>query len=536
MKKINREILEKVVPELNKISFVYDSMKTLWTSEELLNPVNHSILKGELPPSIAKTLHGTGQLDISISRNKEKPSIKLSDFSLYKNKDYWKEEDHSLRNLLELITSEHALRKGFCHINGKLFGPEEPFKNGLIVRLGCQKGAQFIQELSSEKENQPTRNSSPQKEVQANRVNRKKGRQYYRGRTKKEVDSVHDPSESNVNPILCIDSTKKVFYPEGQFSEIYKNAMANSKFPRDVSRIFRGVKLRSKTTDGRIFTFKEFGQSVENITSFDISKYHQEQYNITLKNLKEPTAIMKDTNGNFPLEVLEILPDQIVPLSNLSPFLKKKQKELNIVKSEIRYRNIMKVVEKLELQNPITKAFKITVKEEMMKVKYEILKKPIIEASRVIHPDEKNGTFKYEKNTNFLIPAEIENWGVVYEKKLEIKELVQKIQNTLQSFGVKIQDPKKIHVESTNMEVNGWINTLEGHKLKLVLVVDEHESTHGNLKLAETSIPGLVTQHLTFKVAEDITKGKRETCTNLCFKINIKNGGLNYKVVMDDLE
>ncbi|KAE9551206.1 hypothetical protein FO519_005573 [Halicephalobus sp. NKZ332] len=489
-KNINRKIMEEV-PELKEVLFVYDAMQILWTSEKLKENINCRISKDKLPTSISKTLPETGTLEISIIQNREQPFLNLGDFSSYREENNWIKENHSLRNVLELVTSEHAIRNGFCQMkDGRLFGPEEPFERGLVIRLGCQKGAQFIQDPSS---------------------------------------------KDGVKPILVIDSSKKVFYPQKNFLEAFEDFNERARSLQETARVFRGVKLRSLVSDGRVFTFERFGDSVNNIRDFDIRGYHKNQYGIELKHLNEPTAIMKNMKGNFPLEVLEIVPDQPVPLPNLPPLLEKKQKRSSIVKPNERYRDIINIVEKLKFHNSITEGFGINVHKEMMKVRCEILEKPKIKASKVISP-RNFGEFNYDKGVKFLVPAEIKNWRIIYEQKNEntVNGTLQKIKENMKNMGMKVPEPSLKSVDSTDMKIDKWMKIIAELKLNYILVVDEREDTHGNLKLVETLNPELIVQHLKVETAEKIIKGGRDTCMNLCMKINVKKNGLNHKVVPND--
>ena len=183
----NRQIISNLIPELKSVPFVYNSSGCLWTSKELKNDIEYYIRKERLPPSISKTLNGTGKLKISIFPNQKEHCIKASDFL------FPRRENDSLTNLLESIIFEHSLRNGFCQVQNKTyFGPENDFGWGLFARNGCKSEVQLIQ-----------------------------------GHLKNESKFV-----------ILLNSVKQVFYPEINFLEGFKRFIEKSESLSEASKIF----------------------------------------------------------------------------------------------------------------------------------------------------------------------------------------------------------------------------------------------------------------------------------------------------------
>uniref|UniRef100_A0AC34Q0X3 Uncharacterized protein n=1 Tax=Panagrolaimus sp. JU765 TaxID=591449 RepID=A0AC34Q0X3_9BILA len=178
----NRKIVELVMKD--KI-FLYDSMRQLFTPEKMDDIKALRIAKDDLPKDIAVLLQGNGVIEVSVTPNAEKPSLDLADWSEYDRTDVWRNEDRTLRNFYELLTTFPAVRRGFIIVKNSIYGDEEKFLPGLVVRTGAKKGVQFIQD------------------------------------------------GSGVQPVLSLDFVKKIFYPSGaNFSDVLNDCREN-RYTRD---------------------------------------------------------------------------------------------------------------------------------------------------------------------------------------------------------------------------------------------------------------------------------------------------------------
>ena len=467
-------------------------MKNLWTAKELNGNIYHSIKKSAVSSEIKELMDEKTVLKIRITQNRNTPSIDLSDFSLYKNVSL-ERENRLLINLLELIIFEYAIKEGSCKLNQRNFyGFQEQANWGLVVWDGCRPLIKFVD----------------------------------------------DPcSENEVKPIISIDSTTNVLYPKKNFLEAVKNFLEIPKSLEEATIIFRGVKLRSPVFPGKIFTFKEFGKPVKEVKDVDIVQLCREKFNVELKNLDEPTAFVHEFAGNFPLELLEIIANQQVPLSSLLETLGEEQTTRNIIKPDKRYYKIMQMIDDLQLQNPITQGFGVTVGEEMIEIDWRYFQSPqyiISEDFSEYNEDEHD----YTEKSKFLVPAKIKNCGIIYERKHEdlIKKFVRKIQDTLLRMGIDFPVPSMTAIDSINISIDEWVRILTDLKSNYVMVINEEEMLNDNLELAEILVPKLVVQYVEFDTVMKIEQGDTKECIYFCLDINAINDGVNYRVLMKGIE
>jgi len=489
-KKINKWIIDHMIPELENIPFVYDDIN-LWTSKNLEKDLDYSIPEEKIPSSLTETLLGKGVFKVFITSNMERPIVNLNDSYNIKSSNYWIRRNFSIRNLLELIIFEHAIKTGSCKLKyGYFHGLEKEINRGLIIWHGCKP---WIQECSS---------------------------------------------ESGTKLILPLDSITKTFYPETNFLEAVKQFLGDSKSLEEATILFQNIKLRSSFFPGKIFTFKEFGKSVNEIKDIDIIELCKGKYNVELKHLDEPTAFLNEVGGNFPLELLEIIPDQLVPYTSLLDLLDTEYISHNIIDPGKRYHKIMKIVKEFEFNNPITQAFGITVSEEMMKIRCKIFPKPQLIAGEDAYLDTESRFIYYGDDNKFYIPAKIESCGIICEFKDKdvVEKFAQEIRSTSISMGMDFPIPSIFPVNSNDMSVDEWVDILTSLGAKYVMVISEEEEIIDNLYLAEILTPGIIVHQKRLEIVIEIGKGDQTMCRYACFLNNAKNNGLNYKIVMDDLE
>ncbi|KAE9549799.1 hypothetical protein FO519_006993 [Halicephalobus sp. NKZ332] len=518
--KATNKFIVKSLQELRNVPYVYDSMKQLWTPEKI-GPITVEILKEELPQEISDSLRENGIVSVKITPKEDQP-LNLTDYSQYDQEDYWMNEDRTLRNILELITSHGALENGFCQIkNGRFFGPEEPFhRGGLVVRSGCQKGVQCVKYS-----------------------------------TNGSID------ENKVKFVLIMDVKKKVFYPSNKnLLELFDSLRRNQLSLQDIEILLKGVRLYSVYNPSRTLIFKNFGLKVKDVSCdiqkcncrkekripqgeqcdcpkerIQLTKYYYNTYNQTLKRLDSLVAVMSNVNGDFPPELLHILPDQEVPTFQLPFELENEQKRLNLMKPNIRYEEILSVIRKLKLNNPTSQAFGVRVEEEMVRVECESLRKPEIQASERLTPDPEKGTFRFERNTNYSLPSKFQKWAVLAPKEKGIKEFCEVIRKSMFKRGVKLPDGT---FEECNPGLEPWKESMEKLKKKGInyfFVIGD--TCYSELKLIEEYfIRDIVTQNVNLDTFEKIINNERgsgQIVENICFKFNIKSGGLNHIIKMD---
>uniref|UniRef100_A0AC34RE79 PAZ domain-containing protein n=1 Tax=Panagrolaimus sp. JU765 TaxID=591449 RepID=A0AC34RE79_9BILA len=269
------------------------------------------------------------------------------------------------------LTADHLpeeISSMFRH--GSLEITETPFERGLVYRLGCDKDLQLIQ------------------------------------------------SGQNVQPLITMDTQKKLFYPSGKnFLQALNEFGSNGTDYTEFINVYSGVLLRLTHHPGKIVQFDCFSKAklmnAKNSTNEPLVNFLKAKYNITLVQVNVPTAYMKNARGDFPLELLEIIPGQDVPTSKLPADLGDKQKAMNIVKPSVRYDDLQQMFKLLKFDNPTMRAFGCAVGQNMLQAKFSFLPAPKITMPNdpEIIPDPKSRSFRLGREAKFVLPGEIFDLG-----------------------------------------------------------------------------------------------------------------------------
>uniref|UniRef100_A0AC35EZ74 Piwi domain-containing protein n=1 Tax=Panagrolaimus sp. PS1159 TaxID=55785 RepID=A0AC35EZ74_9BILA len=478
------------LPELKGLTYVYDNHAFLITNKQLKSDIKIVRRQVDLDNYLKNYLRNQ-QAFLKIQVTKVK-SIKFDEFPT--NAATTLAEDRTWRNACEVILSEFAVTRAknpYVSIGSGLLCEMKkiPFEWGLYSRDGNRKGVEVIQ--------------------------------------------------GSNGPQLCVsmDFRRKVLYPDGiKFLHLFKHVMTKCGNDFYVAEtLFRNVKLYPIYQPERTLIFKNFTFQNVGCLRLDDGRTLEAfylQWNIQLQNLNEPAAQMSNTNGYFPLELLEIFPNQTVPLSKMSKRLKEEAVKLNRVEPNIRFIQIKRQFENLSMNNEISAAFGIKVDSKMIQGSYQ--RRPrmkMILDGITVFPNE-DGFFEYNKNKYYKAAGFDEI--IVFSNKREREssmKCVNKIVFEAKKKGMQMPNPIFQEFNTFSQNLDEWIVALKEYKERkaIVMVVDPSSESHLIVKLAQARTC-VQTQHLQSDTAFKVSKGRPKTLENIVHKMNVKSGGINHIV------
>ncbi|KAE9551210.1 hypothetical protein FO519_005577 [Halicephalobus sp. NKZ332] len=496
------------------IQVVYDNQTTMYVSSRF-SPVHTTIVKDDLPDEIANLISGNSTITINITPNEKMDKVDLSDYSQYESRELLLDEDQTVRQVLEMILSQGAVDGGHYTMfkNGQLYRNETNLlERGFCTRVGTQKGVRMI-----------------------------------------DIEEKNKKGEivKSIKPALVIDFKKSPFYCNGNFLTNVLDFIRNSRGGNDwaeAEKAFKGLKVSPVYQKNRVLRFSNFTKQLVSEMSITMDEGKMSLVDFYTKKkhypIKEPNfpAATCGRMGDFPLEVLTILPDQRVDLQFIPPYIRDRVHQLNAVEPQQRYDIIMDEVHNLNFNNGITSGFGISLEFEPVKatvLRFDRPEKPKIKVGggRIIEPDEE-GRFNLGRGT-FYSPAKIDKLIVLFPGELDgqmIKEFVERFVNEAKNRGITFQFPPKPDRSNTNsrkLRFSDWSEKFEKYKedgVQCVMFIDKKsdESSHKMLKLVE-SHHKIITQHVTEEVVRKVVeKNQNITLNNILLKFNVKNGGINY--------
>ncbi|KAJ1369672.1 hypothetical protein KIN20_031185 [Parelaphostrongylus tenuis] len=258
-------------------------------------------------------------------------------------------------------------------------------------------------------------------------------------------------------------------------------------------------------------------------------------------------AVMWRTRGDvqyFPMELLEVAPNQRVPLEK-QIIAKKRIVTDNPLN---RFSKIYNLLEALNLhdsglRNGFLRAFGITVASSPMKVEGIRREAPgiVYRANHCCKVDDGDYSWSQGRDSKYVEAGRADLIVVVHSDPTN--KLPENVINALQqtfkirgmycgkfvAVGIKYQDP--LEMES---ELRKIFTQYENAKESILIIVIDRSGvkSHDFLKLMERRylIP---TQHITAELAEKLPRRVR-SCANFVMKTNLKLGGINYEVVPED--
>jgi hypothetical protein len=507
------------------IQIAYDNQNTLYATQPFTK-VSYVVTRDQLPTLLQESLKGTGEINVSITPNEEMECVDISDLSQYKSGDIVLEEDQTVRQVLEIILSQGAINSGQFDVvgYGQLYRLEEkPVGRGLCMRIGTQKGIRIIET---------------------------------------DATAHNNTSTKNICPALIVDFKCSPFYSVGRnlLEKVNDFVNADRHNPNvwdDATKFFSGIRVCPKYDKHRVLTVKDFdARKLDEITItlddgqvITLSEFYRTKKHCRLEFPKTCAVNVMGDKGQFPMELLMILPNQRVSLEKVSSHLRDQVHRANAVVPQQRYENIMDEVHNMNFTNEVTKAFGIHVSfepiEKATELKFERPPKPTIIAGGNIPivPNE-DGRFDLGRNKYFL-PCTILRWAIVYGNECDpkyIKSFSDTFKSVAQSRGIQFkEDSKPISFDSRNASFTQWcelFKMLKDKDASFVILVDSKTNTHSHniLKMME-SVYKVLTQHITLEVVKKVVdEHQTQTLGNILLKINVKNGGINYKVQFNNAD
>uniref|UniRef100_A0AC34F1N3 Piwi domain-containing protein n=1 Tax=Panagrolaimus sp. ES5 TaxID=591445 RepID=A0AC34F1N3_9BILA len=244
------------------------------------------------------------------------------------------------------------------------------------------------------------------------------------------------------------------------------------------------------------------------------------------------SANMSNGHGDFPLELLEVLPNQPVPIVRMPETLKEKALELNRLKPHERFALIQKQFKKLALNNSVTTAFGININSQMIVGDFQRFQRMRIILDRATVESNDQGSFKFDRNMYYNAAgfAKLVVFATRrdYQKSMECANAI--VQAALNK-GMQMPKPSFKEFDTYSKHLNEWIKAMNEFKgIKTVaLIIDNNKESHPIVKLAE-ALTGVQTQHLFFDTAFKVARGRPQTLENIVHKLNVKAGGINHLV------
>ncbi|KAH7719467.1 piwi domain-containing protein [Aphelenchoides avenae] len=470
-----------------KLGVVYDSRKALFTSKKL--PVKPKglvqIVPDDLMPEIRRELADFDRIDVTIT---PAGTVDLTDTSQYVSGAAAGTEDRSLRQFLDLLVSQCAVKSGnYTAIgSGKLFLNEGPFErvgNGMILRSGVAKGVRMVEE------------------------------------------------DGGATPALVIDVKTSAFFASQRLAttirEIMNGEICPAEHPqwRDVKRLLRDVRVYvTKRPDVsfriRGFTTEAAQQMVIATTGRAVPCPLHLKY-------PEAPAVVPDTpwpSGGrevyYALEELTILPDQRVPLPKISEHLTSMLLTANSAGPKDRYelirRHCTEFMAIFGHGNPLMRAFGVRIDE----------------TSNV-------ASWRTPRSRYLVTMQSTIVWAVLCAPRhmKDVQPFVQQYLKLAREKDMKFAEPEYVSFDSRREEdFEALFPQLAENGVHFAMLVDPRDvPSHDLLKFHERT-DQVITQHVTLEKARDIVnKHQTQTLTNLINKSNCKLFGLNYMPILQNL-
>ncbi|CAI5438294.1 unnamed protein product [Caenorhabditis angaria] len=529
---------------------VYDCVTQLYTSEELemegSGSITIEVSPQQLHSMVQHRFSEMSNIRITISPNQSLPSFDPSDYSKENQRDL-SENNKIVSNFLNMLTNESAQRNGLTVFgSGRLFDMEkqgEKIGSGQEKRMGIDKGIKFIEGGVSPPKNNNNKKSS---------------------------------NDKNTLPALLLDAKCGIFFSRqsllttltekfGNLNLDWREIDAQAKSPShrirnakwvEIQQYSKGLRFERTYSTKRTFTISGISeQPIKDITFSgvdgqkvrvldylkDIIGNEVGGYNGNLPAVevrKYDPVNHKTSNMYFAMESIVITENQRVPIS-------KQTEPPRPIKPQDRWGRINQLIGELNLEqggkrNEIMRMFGVSLSETPKKV---IGVKR--DAPKVIFANEKHvdiGPQRHDWKSfdcRAILPAKTKAVIVSYPKRderiaIQAKDaLVRKCQQN----GLQIDKWHMIDIERFVGTPHKKIIDLFDYVAReqsfgpnpLILFLDwEKSKSHDSLKLAERRSK-VVSQQITMEKARMLIK-QSMTCANVVKKMNIKLGGLNYRV------
>uniref|UniRef100_A0A9J2PLL4 Piwi domain-containing protein n=1 Tax=Ascaris lumbricoides TaxID=6252 RepID=A0A9J2PLL4_ASCLU len=505
-----------------EMAYVYDLSTTLFTNRPLdLKEVSRiSIEPSDLTDELSKMLGGNVRVRISINECVEYAhTFRLSDFTSSVTNDL-NAQDRSLRQFLELLTTQSAHEAGthYSFGSGRLFlkdgrqvgMPEKDLGDGRRLVSGVDKGVRFI-----------------------------------------------GGEGASIVPALVLDSKKAPFFDDISLldlaAEIWTGRKACpipvlkaaefQKFFRYVGRSLSDLMVRRSSSEKpfRISYLSKIPiRDIRTPVSKKLVRLSEQYKSMNIKiRLDLPAVVLalRNTKLYLPMEVLTVVSGQRVPLYKQTARQTKETIKLSVVKPDIRFRDILRHMEALNLheggrRNDFLAAFGVKVSREPLKVEANRRTLPKITFGQefTASADQKMANWK---SGEYLSPARIKQFYVLFDDENDednVKSFVNALRGIANSKGMVLENEPQIErVPFVKLEAYFQRLSSDPNNPTFIMYIDEREQSHDDLKLYE-ALYQVITQHIkanTMREAPD----RPQTLENIVNKMNAKNFGQNYQIV-----
>ncbi|KAH7722246.1 piwi domain-containing protein [Aphelenchoides avenae] len=498
---------------------VYDNRRTLYASEPIpiVGPeAQVHIIPKDVAPEILAELGTFTQISVVIKPN---GTLDLTDLSQYAREAVAQSEDRSLRQFFEMLFSMFAMfTETYSPVGGssKLFLKDPAtFKrigNGIVLRSGVSKGVRIIE------------------------------------------------GAGQITPALVVDvKTCAFFAPQSLLTTVME--MCRGGVPPAGSPEWDHVRVAVSYQPSRTFTIRGFTtQPVEQITiaSADGNQVSLAQYfatkpanRVKLNYLKAPAVIpdLPSPAGmekpSFPIEVLNILPDQRVPLCKMNEHLSSTLLTANSILPAERYTQTLKHCQSLCLfgqENPIMEGFGVSIDSSANGVSMKVREPPVLQYENeqaVVVPTEASwrpsNRVRYSRTMEEPI-----KWVVLCSayNALVVRRFTERYVKMATDKGMPFGNAVFVNFDSSKRnQFEDLFPKFYRDGVHFAMLVDPRTVTsHDSLKYYERHSQ-VITQHVTLEKARDVVeKNQNQTLANIVNKSNCKLFGQNYVPVMHHLK
>ncbi|KAI6173621.1 hypothetical protein M3Y98_01101200 [Aphelenchoides besseyi] len=478
--------------------YVYDGKHTLYTTKEIkLQRQTTTIKPNQMLEQTAKFVKNE-PVYVTITPNESIPKLDYSNLSSALVNDVSVQADRSVRTFLELLTSQFFINsREYQNVSvGTLFENRTKYLvPGMDMRVGFKKGVR-----------------------------------------------VTNDDKGKTCALLVVDMKRTAFFANKKLSDIYSEFLnePGAKY-QDPTKKFenhmKGVRVVVSYDPSRTFVFgylddQPLTSKKLSVQGKSLPQFMKEKHNLTIQNPQwrgVRPAGPKNSKVVYPIEALEVLHGQLVPIEKLHGQASRQLLMENSVQAKERYAYVQQQVLKLATGDSAAflNHFGVSLDIESNKVKINQRQTPSIQyKDAVIKTDPKGAWMNEAVKRKFINPSnKLKNWIVVFENKFSSNKVQGFIRNLLtkaRALGMVIEQPK----EFISINVYNLQDVFDKNKgnLQFILYIDDvNQKFHDKLKLYETHYE-ILTQHV---VAKNLD-AQPQTLTNIAMKLNAKCFGLNY--------
>ncbi|KAI1727141.1 piwi domain-containing protein [Ditylenchus destructor] len=278
-----------------------------------------------------------------------------------------------------------------------------------------------------------------------------------------------------------------------------------------------------------------------------VADYFAQDKNISLEHADLRTVIPNtqlntDRPSTYPIELLDIMPDQRVSIRKMDRELSEKLLKANAVKPWERLKKIKERAGQLGIfdrGNNVMNAFGVKILEESNEVVFAVRSPPRIQFRNGVEKHPNPATTRFDsKNAKYVTTHQISYWIVLFPEEHEnlITRFMKMFQETSSKMGMRIlfqgngstQRPVMTPYKRTQ-SVSELFERYAAKKAEFILFIASGEGdAHAELKYYE-ALRKIVTQHVSMDAIKQVVEYKKlQTLENIIHKCNCKNYGLNH--------